>query len=93
MKSMEVHFGVIRDKQAIHAGLGQSKSQNHQLAICYNNDGVLTVKICSVVDIVHDQSGTRVILRQQPDQPQTEFTIPFDHIQSIYPIREFDSAG
>lgn len=86
---MEVRFGVIRDKQEIHAGLLQSKSSNSQLAVCYNGDGKLLVKICHVLDAPEAGDGP-VILRLQADDPATEFSVRFEDIQSIYPIKEFD---
>ncbi|MGC1240743.1 MAG: hypothetical protein WA874_04100 [Chryseosolibacter sp.] len=87
---MEVHFGFIRDKQRIHAGLMNSKSSNHQVAICYSSEGKLLVKICTVVDVTSDAQGATVTLRTQQDDPATELRIPVDQIQSIYTIRDFD---
>ena len=89
MTSMEVHFGVIRDKPAIYEGLLQSKSLNRQLAVCYNNEGKLIVKISTVIDIFGGPDGGAVILRSQPGDPQSETTVRMDRIESIYPIRDF----
>jgi len=88
MRRTEIHFGVIRDKKGIHAGLLQSKASNRQLAICYTSEGKLLVKICTVMDIKKDGSG--IILRSQADGPAGEITITMDHIESIYPIRDFE---
>jgi hypothetical protein len=88
MKSMEVRFGVIRDKQGIRAGLLQNKSSGNQLAVCYNDDGKLLVKICHVLDVPAAGNGP-VIMRLDPDDSTTEFKVGFEEIQSIYPITEF----
>ena len=48
---MELHFGMISDRDAIYSGLVESKSLNRQLAICHNSNGKLLVKICTVVEI------------------------------------------
>ena len=93
MKSMEVHFGVIRDKNSIHAGLLHSRSSNHQLAICFNSEGKLLVRICTVTDLVVENDVVSVVLQPQPGNRQSEFRIPLDRIQSIYPIREFNEEG
>lgn len=90
MRSMEVHYGVIRDKQGIHAGLLQSKSLNNQLAICYNSEGKLIVKICSVIDVVDGKDGKQAVLRSEPENAESELVVLLDHIQSIYPIRDFN---
>jgi hypothetical protein len=89
MKSMEVHFGVIRDKQAIHAALLESKSLNRQLAVCFNSEGKLVVKICTVIDVVNGDDGTSVILRAHTEEHNSEFALRLSSIQSIYPIRDF----
>lgn len=86
MRRMEVHFGVIRDKPGIYEGLLQSQSSNHQLAVCYNSDGKLIVKICAVKDIVSANDGTMVLLHHDPSG---ESTVMLDQIESIYPIRDF----
>lgn len=88
MRSMEANVGVIRDKPGIYSGLWQSQSSNHQLAVCYNSDGKLIVKICTVKEIVREDTGTRVTLVSDNDKSET--IILFDQIVSIYPIREFD---
>ena len=88
MRGMEANVGVIRDKPGIYSGLWQSQSSNHQLAVCYNRDGKLIVKICTVKDIVREDPGTRVTLVSDNDKSET--VILFDEIVSIYPIREFD---
>ena len=90
---MEVHFGVIRDKHAIHAGLVQSRSSNHQLAICYNSEGKLLVRLCTVTDLVAENDVVSVVLRPEPGNRQSDFKIPLERIQSIYPIREFNEEG
>jgi hypothetical protein len=86
---MEVHRGVIQDKQGIYAGLLKSQSLNHQLAVCYNDGGKLIVKICTVVHIVGSQEEGSVVLRSQPDDANSETVVPLENIQSIYPIRDF----
>lgn len=88
MKSTHVHAGVIRDKRGIYLGLLKSKSENRQLAICYNSDGKLIVKICVVKDIVGEGS-TGTVMLVSPDDPNVETSIPVEYIQSIYPIRDF----
>ena len=88
MKSTHVHVGVIRDKPGIYLGLIKSKSENRQLAVCYNSDGKLIVKICVVKNIVGDRNNGTVTLAS-PDDPLAETSIPVAHIQSIYPIRDF----
>ncbi|HET9485825.1 MAG TPA: hypothetical protein VFO54_00240 [Chryseosolibacter sp.] len=90
---MEVHFGVIRDKNSIHAGLLHSRSSNHQLAICFNNEGKLLVRICTVADLIVENDVVSVTLRPEPGSQQSDFKIPLDRIQSIYPIREFNEEG
>ena len=89
MRSMEIRAGVIRDKQGIYKGLLQSRSLDHQLAICYSEAGKLLVKICSVINIAGDQNRGRVTLRSPSDNPETETTIDLNNIQSIYPISDF----
>ena len=86
---MEVHFGVIRDKGEISATLRSSQSLNRQLAVCYNDDGKLLVKICTVGRIIGKQDGVRVVLKSSSDEEGDDITIPVDQIQSIYPIRDF----
>lgn len=85
---MEIHFGVIRDKEGIYAALRNSQSLNRQLAVCYNDDGKLLVKICIVGKIVGKKEGVRVILKS-PGEDEDDTTVPLDQIQSIYPIRDF----
>jgi len=89
MRRMEVHFGVIRDKPGIYEGLLQSQSSNDQLAVCFNSDGKLIVKICTVKDIVGGKDGTMVLLHSEHHDPPGESTIMLDQIESIYPIRHF----
>lgn len=84
---MEIHFGVVRDKQGIHSGLLQSRSHHRQLAVCYSSEGKLIVKICIVKSFDTRKDGTWVMLRSPDDDSETE--VPLDHIQSIYPIRDF----
>jgi hypothetical protein len=86
---MEIQMGVIRDKQGIYAGLLQSQSMAHQLAVCYNSDGKLIVKICNVVDIAGENEEAMITLRTQLEDPATETIVHLDHIESIYPIRDF----
>jgi len=88
MRSIEVHMGVIRDKQGIYSALLQSQESNQQLAICFNSDGKLLVKICTVLDIAGSNDGVKVILRQT-DEIEKETTIMLDRIESIYPIHAF----
>ena len=88
MRSMEVNVGVIRDKPGIYSGLKQSQSSHQQLAVCYNSEGKLIVKICTVKDIVREEEGTHVTLVSPDDKVETD--IQFDSIESIYPIRDFD---
>ena len=85
---MEIHFGIVRDKQGIYAGLLESRSRHRQLAVCYNSDGKLIVKICLVKRIDRRKDGTWVTLIS-PDDDHDETTILIDLIQSIYPIRAF----
>jgi hypothetical protein len=89
MRSMEIQMEVIRDKEGIYAGLLQSQSMAHQLAVCYNSDGKLIVKICTVVDIAGDKDNAMIRLRSQADIPANEVIVPVTHIESIYPIRDF----
>ena len=89
MRSMEIHMGVIRDKRGIYAGLLQSLSTAHQLAVCYNSEGKLIVKICTVMDIAGDKDTGSVRLRTIPIDPASETIVSLDHIESIYPIRDF----
>jgi hypothetical protein len=88
MKSTQVNLGVIRDKQAIYLVLLKSKSLHRQLAVCFNSDGKLIVKICIVKQIIRDNKGSTVRV-VSPDDTHTETAIPLDHIQSIYPILDF----
>jgi hypothetical protein len=88
MKSTQVNVGVIRDKQGIYMGLLKSKSLNRQLAVCYNSDGKLIVKICIVKEIIRDKKDSTVTL-VSPDDTHAETSIALDLIQSIYPIRDF----
>lgn len=85
---MEVSIGVIRDKQGIYSGLLQSQLAKRQLAVCYNREGKLFVKLSVVRAIIKDGDGTRVILMSADDPPdRTEILL--DNIQSIYLISEF----
>ena len=86
---MELHFGVIRDKQAIHAALKQSKSLKRQLAVCYNSEGKLIVRICLVIDLIERKEGTSVIFRTQTEEGESDLTLLLSNIQSIYPIIDF----
>lgn len=86
---MEIQMGVIRDRPGIYAGLLQSLSLAHQLAVCYNSDGKLLVKICTVVGITGENDGQMVALRTEPGNPSTETVVPLNRIESIYPIRDF----
>lgn len=89
MRSMEIHLGVVRDKEGIYSALLQSQSMNRQLAVCFKHDGKLLVKICTVMDIVGDKDRLKVILKSHGEDKERETTIPLNRIQSIYPIREF----
>lgn len=82
---MELHFEVISGKEAIYAELVQSQSQGHQLAICYNKDGKLAVKICIVKDILRRNDKVAISLRSGLHDANTE-EIALDIIESIYPI-------
>lgn len=82
---MELHFEVIRDKEAIYAELVQSQSQGHQLAICYNKDDKLAVKICTVKDIVRRNDKVAITLHSGLHDASTE-EIALDIIESIYPL-------
>ena len=87
---MELHFGMIRDKEEIQAGLAESQLSNRQLAICFNRGDKLLVKICTVTDIVHTDGGTFVTLSAQLDDGSLETTrLPLDDIESIYQINDF----
>lgn len=90
MKRIDLNLGVIRDKQGIYSGLIQSQSLNQQLAVCYNSDGKLIVKIAVVTRIIPTKDGITVALAS-PDDARVEMVIPLDHIESIYPIRNFMS--
>ena len=85
---MEIHFGVVRDRQGIHSGLLQSRSHHRQLAVCYSSEDKLIVKICIVKGFDTRKDGTWVTLRS-PDDDNSETEVPIDHIKSIYPIRDF----
>lgn len=85
---METNIGLIRDKPGIYSGLWQSKSSHQQLAVCYNHEGKLLVKICIVKELTRTQSDTMVTLTS-PDHESEEISIPFTAIESIYPIRDF----
>ena len=87
---MEIHLGVIRDKPGIYSALLESQSTKRQLAVCFNSDGKLLVKICTVSDMEHiENAGVKVTLTSNMDGKDNEITIELDHIQSIYPIRDF----
>jgi hypothetical protein len=88
MRSMEIKVGLIRDKQGIYEGLLQSKSMNRQLAVCYSSEGKLIVKISVVKDMLKEGEHTTVVL-VSPIEEHTETLVPLDHIESIYPIRDF----
>lgn len=89
MRGMEIQMGVIRDRPGIYAGLLQSLSLARQLAVCYNSDGKLIVKICTVVGISGENDKRMVALRTDPENPSTETVVPLNLIESIYPIRDF----
>lgn len=91
MRDMELHFGVIRDKETIHAALQHSKSLKRQLAVCYYSEGKLLVNICTVSDVLEANDGVRVTLHSLPGGPESEFTVRLENIQSIYPIRDFNA--
>ena len=91
MRGMELHFGVIRDRQTIHVALQHSKSLKRQLAICYYSEGKLLVKICTVSDVLEANDGVTARLQSLPEGPESEFTVRLENIQSIYPIRDFNS--
>jgi hypothetical protein len=85
---MEIHFGVVRDKQGIHSSLVESRKQHRQLAVCYSSEGKLIVKICIVKEIEKGNDGTWISVLS-PDDDNSETRIHLDHIQSVYPIRDF----
>ena len=84
---MEIHFGLVRDKQRIYSGLTHSQSHNRQLAVCYNSDGKLIVKIAVVKMIEKSDDGTWITLISPDDNTETRLLL--EHVQSIYPIRNF----
>jgi hypothetical protein len=86
---MELHFEVIRDKEAIYAELLQGQSLGYQLAICYNSDGKLIVKICIVTNIAMGIDGIVITLRGHPNDAATEVKVALNSIESIYPIHPF----
>jgi hypothetical protein len=87
---MKTQMGVIRDKDGIYAGLLQSQSLAHQLAVCYHSEDRLVVKICTVINIAVGDEPALVTLRTRPeDPPATEIVVSLDHIESIYPISDF----
>lgn len=85
---MDIYFGLIRDRQGIVAALQESRLRQRQLAVCYNSEGKLLVKITIVREIDGRKDGKWVTLLS-PDDDNSEITIPVDHIQSVYPIRDF----
>jgi len=85
---MDVHLGVIRDKQGIYSALLKSQSLHRQLAVCYNHEGKLIVKICTVKEIERTGEGSTVTFVSQ-DDATSETRVPLDQIQSIYSIRDF----
>lgn len=90
---MQLHFGVISGKAAIRAALLRSKGRNRQLAVCYASGGKLLVKIGCIMELLEGRDGGRAILRSKSEESATEFSIPLDHIRSVYPIREFESKA
>ncbi len=87
---MELHFGMIRDKDGIYSGLAESRSTNRLLAICYNSKDQLLVKICTVAGIQKEKDGLVVTLNTQADDGSAQsIVVMLDHIESIYPINEF----
>ncbi len=89
MRSMQLHFEVIRDKESIFAELIQSQSLGHQMAICFNDEGKLIVKICVVTEITYDNDRTLVTLRSDLVDVTTECVVALDSIESIYPMHAF----
>lgn len=89
MRSMQLHFEVIRDKESIYAELIQSQSLGYQLAVCFNDEGKLIVKICTVTAITNDNDRTLVTLRSDPADITTECLVDLDSIESIYPMHVF----
>ena len=85
---MDIKEGVIRDRDSIYSGLLHSQSLNHQLAVCYNSDGKLLVKISVVKNISRGKNGLEVTL-VSPGEVQPETVIPLENIQSIYLISDF----
>lgn len=87
---MELHFGMIRDKDGIYAGLIQSQSFNRQLAICYKSEGKLLVKICSVARVEQAKDTVMTTVVPQPEGPGSKpITLLLEDIESIYPIHAF----
>ena len=89
MRRMELNLGVIRDRHEIHSALMQSHSTKRQLAVCFNNDGKLLVKICSVTAIERTKAGVQVTLRSQGGDMEDDLTVLLDHIESVYRMRDF----
>jgi hypothetical protein len=91
---MELHFGMIRDKEGIRAGLAESRASNRQLAICYTSSNKLLVKICTVADLSPANGEGLVILNTQREDGSLEkMTVILDDIESIYPINDFPSQA
>jgi hypothetical protein len=89
---MELHFGMIRDKEGIRAGLADSRASNRQLAICYTSANKLLVKICTVADLPPTDGRGLVTLKSQGEDGRLEnLTVMLDDIESIYPINDFPS--
>lgn len=89
MRGMDLHFEVIRGKEAIYSELVHSQSLGHQVAICYRMEDKLIVKICMITGIAQGIGGMVIRFRSQPDEMKTEMLIALDAIESIYPIHAF----
>ena len=92
---MELHFGMIRDKDGIRAGLAESRASNRQLAICYTSANKLIVKICTVADMSPSPANGTLVTVSTPreDGSLEKTTVMLDDIESIYPINDFPSEG
>lgn len=85
---MDLKIGVIRDRQGIYSGLLQSQSTHRQLAVCYNSDGTLLVKISVVSEIITDSENVTIVLQSSID-PLNKTAVSLNEIQSIYPITDY----
>lgn len=92
MEGRDVNVGLIRDPEGIYNGLQESREGNRQLAVCYNAEDKLMVKICIVAELLHENGKVTVVLGSS-DEPPDSFSVPLEHIQSIYLIKDFDHSS